>query len=440
MTTWTEAQVVTLAPDAGSLAAGRALAAPRHWVSLGTDADALWGMCQGSGKNPYQTQIDLTEPAFKCSCPSRKFPCKHALGLFLAYVATPAAFAATAPPAWVVEWRAGRARRAETKANAAEEQAEKPVDLAAQAKRAARREDNVQAGLQELALRLHDLLRNGLAQPECQTYAYWNDIAARMVDAQAPGLARLLRALPGTLAAGDDRYARALHKVAGLHLLIEGFSRLDTLPPGLREEIRALIGWTAKGEELLQGDGVRDCWLVTGRRVDEEDRLITQRTWLFGLTTGQPALVLAFAPPGQPLDVSLPPGLLLDAELVYYPGNLPLRAVVKTRTPVTAPTAPPTGLPDLAALYAAYGAALARNPWLEAFPAQLAGVICYPRGAGWVLHDAAGAAVPVHPRCSWGWHLLAHTGGHPGWLMGEWDGYAFLPLACWAEGEVINFG
>ena len=38
---------------------------------------------QGSAASPYQTGIDLSEPAFQCTCPSHKFPCKHGLGLFL---------------------------------------------------------------------------------------------------------------------------------------------------------------------------------------------------------------------------------------------------------------------------------------------------------------------------------------------------------------------
>ena len=45
----------------------------------------IWGLAKGSGKKPYQTQVDIVEFAYKCSCPSRKFPCKHALGpMFLA--------------------------------------------------------------------------------------------------------------------------------------------------------------------------------------------------------------------------------------------------------------------------------------------------------------------------------------------------------------------
>ena len=80
-------QIIALAPDAPSAKAGRSLATARKWSALGCDERAVWGECQGSGKEPYRTQIDFTEPAFRCMCPSRKFPCKHALGLFLLFVA-----------------------------------------------------------------------------------------------------------------------------------------------------------------------------------------------------------------------------------------------------------------------------------------------------------------------------------------------------------------
>ncbi len=42
------------------------------------------GLCAGSGKDPYQTVVDLG-PRYQCSCPSRKFPCKHALALLLSW-------------------------------------------------------------------------------------------------------------------------------------------------------------------------------------------------------------------------------------------------------------------------------------------------------------------------------------------------------------------
>ena len=85
-------QIIALAPDAASAKAGRSLATASKWQNVGQDERALWGECQGSGAKPYQTVIDLNEPAFKCSCPSRKFPCKHALGLFLHLASKLAAF------------------------------------------------------------------------------------------------------------------------------------------------------------------------------------------------------------------------------------------------------------------------------------------------------------------------------------------------------------
>ncbi len=245
--------------------------------------------------------------------------------------------------------------------------------------------------------------------------------------------------MPGVIMTGDARYARILQKIAQLHLLVEGYHHQDALPIGLQEEIRGLIGWTVKQEELLLTAGVHDQWLVVGRRVDEEEPLRVLRTWLYGLSTAQPALLLSFAAAGQTLDTSLPPGMLVDAELVYYPGNLPLRAVLKDRKTLTTPDAAPPGLPAISDLFAAYSAALRRNPWLESYPALLRQVSCYPRGEYWVLRDQQQAVVPVHSRCSWGWDMLALSGGHPCWMMGEWDGYAYLPLSCWSEGRITSF-
>src|SRR5438874_12199129 len=65
VTSWTTQQVLALAPDASAAKAGQSLASPRPWSELGQDERAVWGLCQGSGKEPYQTQVDLSEPALK---------------------------------------------------------------------------------------------------------------------------------------------------------------------------------------------------------------------------------------------------------------------------------------------------------------------------------------------------------------------------------------
>ena len=80
---WTAETVEALAPDAASVTAARKLARLGPWSGTGFDEHAVWGLCKGSGSRPYQAQVDLSGPAYKCSCPSRKFPCKHALALLL---------------------------------------------------------------------------------------------------------------------------------------------------------------------------------------------------------------------------------------------------------------------------------------------------------------------------------------------------------------------
>jgi uncharacterized Zn finger protein len=72
-------QVAEMAPDPAAAAAGKKLVALKLWSDLGRSPAAIWGKCQGSAL--YQVKIDLANMGTSCSCPSRKFPCKHALGL-----------------------------------------------------------------------------------------------------------------------------------------------------------------------------------------------------------------------------------------------------------------------------------------------------------------------------------------------------------------------
>ncbi|HEX8008758.1 MAG TPA: SWIM zinc finger family protein [Trebonia sp.] len=80
---WSAESVLALAPDESSRRAAKGLARPSPWSGTGTAGELVWGLCAGSGANPYQVIADLDAPAYKCTCPSRKLPCKHALGLLL---------------------------------------------------------------------------------------------------------------------------------------------------------------------------------------------------------------------------------------------------------------------------------------------------------------------------------------------------------------------
>jgi len=55
------------------------------------------GALPGEREQALSNNRRLSEPAFKCSCPSRKFPCKHGLGLLLLYASDQAAFNVAEP-------------------------------------------------------------------------------------------------------------------------------------------------------------------------------------------------------------------------------------------------------------------------------------------------------------------------------------------------------
>ena len=297
---WTTEQVLALAPDASSAKSGQALAVPRKWVTLGADQNCAWGTIQGSGAAPYQTGIDFSGPAFKCTCPSRKFPCKHSLGLLLMVAQQAGAMAETQPPVWVTQWIATRADKEERKAAKAAEP-EKPPDpetlaRATQAaeKRVASREARVTSGLDELGIWLDDLVRSGFAVLPGKPSSFWAAPAARLVDAQAPGLARRVRMLDGITTTGERWPEKLLQEASLLHLAREGWTKLASLPEGTQADLRTAIGFTISQEEVLAQPGVRDCWTVVGQRVEEQERLRTQRTWLFGANTRRAAMCLSF--------------------------------------------------------------------------------------------------------------------------------------------------
>jgi hypothetical protein len=439
---WTADQVLALAPDAASAKSGRGLAARQKWISLGQQQSVIWGECQGSGKNPYQTQIDLSEPAFRCSCPSRKFPCKHGLGLFLLLAERPGEMVETDPPAWVANWLASRSQRSEKQAEKQAKRQEQAVDPIAQAKRAAERQRKVSAGIQELRLWLEDRVRQGLATLPQEPYQMWDTIAARMVDAQAPGLARQLRELAGIVHTGADWSDRVLERLGQLYLLIEGFERIETLPTALQFDLRTQLGWSLNQEEVLTGLAQADLWLVVGQRTEEEERLRARRTWLYGIATHTFALLLDFAHGQQPFEQSLLPGTCLEAELVFYPSAYPLRALNKTRQEAAVLPKPPPGIQSIAEVIATYSKALANCPWLERFPLLLQDVIPRRDETGWLLQDQQGVVLPLSRRmeATQGWQLLALSGGYPLSVLGEWDGTFLTILSVWVEDSYYGFG
>jgi hypothetical protein len=440
-------QILALAPDAASAKAGSQLAMPRNWSNLGRNDAALWGECQGSGKNPYRTQIDLGEPAFKCSCPSRKFPCKHGLGLYLLLDADPSLFNCGDAPGWVRDWLQSRQDRQEKKAEKAVAKPEPSPEASAASlvqarKREEKREEKVDAGLRELQTWLHDLAREGLASVRSRGQGFWDAIAARMVDAQAAPLARRLRRAGGMLYQSSLPNAEQLagHELAALYLLCEAWQRRDKLPPALQADVRTLLGWTVSQEDVLRETPVTDRWRVLSQTVSEDERLRVRSNWLRGKATGRWALVLQYAVGTQGFEQALNPGAEFDGALHFYPGAFPLRALVGQQSDVRALSGSSLAGSGIDTLLDDYAHALAVQPFLDRFPALLAGLVPdAANGSGHAsLRDAQGRRIDLHPSFRHAAYLQALSGGHPFTLFGEWDGRALLPLSVGHAGRLYN--
>jgi len=421
-------QVLALAPDSASAKAASGLTADAQWPNLGGDGEAVWGECKGSGAKPYQTQVDLSALVTRCSCPSRKFPCKHALALLLMHArGQPRLATPSAPPAWVSEWLASRRDKAVKKEQATGQSPADPQKAAASAaRREAARWKRIEDGSVELQRWMTDQFRHGLARFGEAQRKDGAAMAARMVDAQASGLAQRLREALDALAGG--RHEEAIERFGLLQLLVDGIARRATLAPPRLADLRSALGWPHDKDEVLAGgEAITDHWLVLGQCVQSDDeRLGERRIWLRGRDSGRYALLQDYAYQGRGWEGTWSNGCSYPATMHFYPGSVPLRAIAGEQGSGEVQAWPMIDA-DEAINQASH--ALAGNPWLPAVPMLLAAATPLRQDEQWRLQTRAGT-FPLRTDMANGWSLLAFSGGHPLQLMGEWDGRRLQVLAA----------
>ena len=421
MSRWTPQQVRDAAPDDAGLKAARKLATPGPWSQTGSNDTLLWGQCQGSGKTPYQVSVDLIRPAYRCSCPSRKFPCKHALALLMLWsendggiedLPEAAEFAAD----WAQRSRAGAKKSADKGA---------PADPEAQARRREQRLALMDQGMEDFLLWLSDLARTGLAAARSRPASWWEQAAARLVDAQLPGLADEVRALSSGIHVGDDWADRSLTALGRWWSVGHAWRRREQLDAATMADLRVVLGWGLGSDEVAAGQGSATMsWTVLGSHRSDDGRVQEQRTWVWCADTEETALLLDFGAGGQALPPARNPGSAFAARTARYPGHPPVRILlVEPAEPATGRQQLPAGH-DIPRAAAEHAETLAANPWARRRPTVLRECTLTADG----VLDAAGYWLPytdgVQP-----WALLADTGGHPATVFGELEDGRFRPLA-----------
>ena len=190
-----EAYADSQAANAAAIKNARGVVLKRKLVGLFRSADGtlLFGDCKGSGKDNYRPSADFADPSkpvFRCTCPSRQFPCKHSLALLYAH-AQGAKFVEQELPPDISEKRSKIQQRVEKK----KVELEKPHKVNTNALK-----KKIQAQLEGLKLLeslVNDLVRAGLGTLNPKSARQVEEQARQLGDAYLPGARNALHALTG---------------------------------------------------------------------------------------------------------------------------------------------------------------------------------------------------------------------------------------------------
>ena len=173
------------APNANAIKNGRGLLLKQKFIAFNKTKDEtlFFGECKGSGRSNYACScdfLDKAKPVFRCSCPSRQFPCKHCLGLMYAMV-NGETFSVAEIPEDVESKRGKLEVRKENKKK--RDATPKKVNKAALKKKI----EAQLKGLDLLEKLTHDLVRTGMGNTNAKTASKIEEQAKQLANAYLPG-------------------------------------------------------------------------------------------------------------------------------------------------------------------------------------------------------------------------------------------------------------
>lgn len=330
MNLFTEDQLESLAPDNASVKAAQKVYSKTSW-QVSKSERAVWTQIKGSGKKPYFTRMDLEQTAFKCSCPSRKFPCKHGLSLVLFLSNTDFdSITVEEEPDWVKEWIDKRRKTSEKKAS----KPKKEVDPVKQAKNKDNKWKNAVKSIEYLEMWLHDFVKNGMIDLQSKSNKYYDNLMQRMVDFKLSGINTFIRPLRDINFSEINWQEKVLKQIHLLNLIVKTIKNHENLDSDFKKELALLLGWNLKKEALLQAKDteiIDDVWYVVNVIINEEENLTSRKVYLYGITSNRFLYVLDFAYMGRGFIDAYAKGRKLQAKIAVYPGLHKMRAIVKVR-------------------------------------------------------------------------------------------------------------
>ena len=220
------------APNAAAISNARGLVAKGKFVKLHKSAedDLLFGECKGSGASNYRTSCDFVRPespVYRCTCPSRQFPCKHCLGLMYALVQGKPFTVADVP-----EDIASKREKAEKRVEKKKADLEKPRQVNTGALK--KKIEAQLEGLHLLETLVHDLVRMGMGNTSAKTARQIEEQAKQLGNAYLPGAQAALHNYTKLFVDPEGRfdadlsatqreavYSEALDQLTRLHAIVK---------------------------------------------------------------------------------------------------------------------------------------------------------------------------------------------------------------------------
>lgn len=287
----------------------------------------------------------------------------------------------------------------------------------------------MQAGNAELQSRLLDLIRSGLVELDFATPQYFEEFAARMVDAQLGSIGKRIRSWTTFRDIYPDAWhEKLLDELGALYLFSKAFQNFATLPETLQDELLAQAGVTTRTGNLFQQVGIQDDWLVLGQvKTPEPNNLTSRRTWLMGKISQTIVLSLEYAFGASDFTTLWLNGMVYSGKAVYYPAAYPLRVAFKS-VDLAPDFSQVIGYQTIESFLCDYSEAVAQNPWLPQFPVLLSFVTPIFSENKFFLVDSEKKRVHTEGGTFSPWELIALSGGHPISVFGEWNGQVLKTL------------
>ena len=217
------------------------------------------GECAGSGKTPYFCSADFVNsqsPVFRCSCPSRQIPCKHVIGLMLAF-AEGHAFTPSDIPDEILQKRNAIEKRA-TKAKE-KQVADTPKEKSAAWVRVAIKKIDAQlVGIEEGEKLLYSITATGIGTMDAKSIKHITDIVKQLDSYFIAGIQSEFYHLTSLVSQTEKDYTEISAKICKLHSLLATaktyLTNKKAAPhqPDTTSEIEEQIGHPWKLNELAQ--------------------------------------------------------------------------------------------------------------------------------------------------------------------------------------------